>query len=267
MSSYTIELQWLLRGFTPMNENPYLYASPQSLIEQGRENFFKAVGNYPFKIWGDERDQQFKEEFERAFLERFMMSEIGYKRPQAFYLQLGSFLRRKMPIYTTHWKHILNEMYITSTSNTVGNTVGNNVQSDARTTGDKSHTDTEGSSDTKSHSDTNGISRSGLADTPQNNLDIDLDHLGFASQVTKSDSKTTADSTSQSETKGHTESGDYNVSIGNTESDSVTDSITDNKGRNKDVFDIYDQWIKSGYDLFSPVFQEMMREQLFVVFN
>lgn len=267
MSSYTIELQWLLRGFTAINEKPDLYASPQSLIENGRENFFKAVGNYPFKIWGDQRDQQFKEEFERAFLERFMMSEINYKTPQAFYLQLGSFLRRKMPIYTTHWRHILNEMYITNTFNTVGNTVGNTVQSDARTTGDKARTDTEGTTDSKTHSDANSVSRAGVVDTPQNDLDIDLDHLHFVTQVNKSDSKSSSDGTAHGVNKGHTESGDYNVSVGNNESDTVTDNVTDNKGRNKDVFEIYDQWIQSGYDLFTPVFKEMMRDQLFIAFN
>ena len=73
MSSYTQELQWLLRGFSDFNEKPQLYASPQSIIENSRKKFFKAVGNYPFKIWGDERDIAFKEEFERSFLEYFFM--------------------------------------------------------------------------------------------------------------------------------------------------------------------------------------------------
>ncbi|EOJ24497.1 hypothetical protein UMU_03032, partial [Enterococcus faecalis EnGen0300] len=79
MSSYTIELGFLLRGFSDINENPMMYASPFSIIENSRENFFKALGRYPFKIWGDERDQAFKEEFERMFLEYFYMKEIGFQ--------------------------------------------------------------------------------------------------------------------------------------------------------------------------------------------
>ena len=175
MSSYTQELQWLLRGFSDFNEKPQLYASPQSIIENSRKNFFKAVGNYPFKIWGDERDIAFKEEFERSFLEYFFMKEYGYQTPDAFILQLGSFLRRKMPIYCQHWRMILDEMYITQTGNTKGNVTGNTVNNDSRVTGSKSrslnHSDSSGTTDAKS------VNRSGVSNTPQNELDIDLDNI------------------------------------------------------------------------------------------
>ena len=138
MSSYTIELGFLLRGFSDINENPMMYASPFSIIENSRENFFKALGRYPFKIWGDERDQAFKEEFERMFLEYFYMKEIGFQTPAAFYLELGNFLRRKMPIYCNHWRYLLEEMYVTST----GNSQGSTTNGDSRVIDSKGHSET-----------------------------------------------------------------------------------------------------------------------------
>lgn len=263
MSSYTQELQWLLRGFSDFNEKPQLYASPQSIIENSRKNFFKAVGNYPFKIWGDERDIAFKEEFERSFLEYFFMKEYGYQTPDAFILQLGSFLRRKMPIYCQHWRMILDEMYITQTGNTKGNVTGNTVNNDSRVTGSKSrslnHSDSSGTTDAKS------VNRSGVSNTPQNELDIDLDNISYASQVQKADNASNTNTTGKSRSESH--SGDYTASLGDAKTDSITDSITNTQGRSKDVFDIYDEWVKSGYDLFTPLFKEMMKEEIFVIFN
>lgn len=263
MSSYTIELSWLLRGFSDFNGKPQLYASPHSVIDNSREEFFKAIGRYPFRIWNDERDQAFKEEFEKSFLEYFYMKEINYQTPTAFYLALGSFLRRKMPIYTTHWRMVLEEMYITQTGNVTGNVIGNAVNNDRRTIDSWGKSTTV--ADSTGESDTDSVARGGLSDTPQNNLDINLNNLNYASQVNKSDSKT------HNETIGHNESvtdtEDHTVNVGHAVGDTTTDSITDNFGRNKDVFEIYDQWITSGYDLFTPLFQEMMKEQIFLPFN
>lgn len=263
MASYTIELQFLLRGFSPFNEKPGLYASPLSLIESAREPFFKAVGDYKFQIWGDERDQAFKEEFEKAFLEYNLMREIGYQTPDAFILQLGSFLRRKMPIYCVHWRHILNEMYTTNTGTSTGNIQGNTTNSDFR------NTDSEGKSNTDTHnvtdSTTEGSALAGMAETPQNELNLDLNNLKFASTVNKSDTESKSNSVADGNSLTTTE--DHVRVVGGSTGNSVSDSLLNNEGRNKDVFDIYDQWIKSGYDLFTPLFEAAIREQLFCVFN
>lgn len=263
MSHYTITLGKLLRGFSDINEKPLLYASPHSIIERGRINFFKAIGPYPFRIWGDERDQAFQEEFEKNFLETFYTREIASQTPDDFYLKLGSFLRRKMPMMTIHWKKILEEMYVTQTGNVVGNISGNTTNDDTRTTGTKSRSDSH--SDSKGTSDTKSETLSGQADTPQNELDMDVRNLKYASSVGKSDAVNHTETTGQSDTTTH--SGDYTVSVGHATGNSITDSVTDNYGRSKDVFNIYDEWLKSGYDLFTPLYEAMVREDLFVIFN
>lgn len=279
MSSYTMELGWLLRGFSQINEKPGLYASPQSVIENSREEFFKAVGEYPFRMWGDERDEPFKIRFEKAFLEYNYMREIGYQTPDAFILQLGSFLRRKMPIYTIHWRKVLEEMYTTetghgtgtTTGHTTGHTTGNVTEHSVDTTDawGKSTTNT----DSKGHSDTNSTTRSGMSDTPQTELDLNLNNIDFASQVNKSENVTGTDTvnntSSVTNTEDHSKSvGDKTTdSVGDSVGDSKTDYVNDNYGRGKDVFEIYDEWIQSGYDLFTPLFQDAIREELFMIFN
>lgn len=251
MGSYTIELQLILRGFSAANEKPNLYVSPRSMIEMSYENFFKAVGDYSFKIWGDERDQAFKEQFEKNFLEYFYMKEINYFAPDAFILQLGSFLRRKMPIYCNHWRHILDEMYITQSGKVVGNSKGSSANNDRR------QTDSWGKSKSDSSSDT--VAKAARSDQPQNLLNIDLDKIEYASDTTKSESNN--DSNSNAENEDHT------TSVGNAAGMTENSNITDNYSRGKDVFDIYDEWIKSGYDLFTPLFREAMNAQLFMIFN
>lgn len=259
MASHTIELSFLLRGFSEINENPLMYASPASIIENSRENFFKAIGRYPFNVWGDDRDSMFKDEFERSFLEFFYMKDIGYQTPSAFYLELGNFLRRKMPIYCNHWRYILSEMYVTNTGDVKGNVVGNTVNDDVRNIDSwgKSVTDTE----TEGSSNTVGDQRAGTVDTPQNELEIDLNNLKYASQVQRSDSSSDSKTDGTSHTVTETE--DHTRNVGNAVGNSTTDSQTNSFGRGKDVFDIYSQWIESGYDLFTPLFQDCMKEQIF----
>lgn len=270
MASHTIELSFLLRGFSQINDRPAIFASPHSIIENSREEFFKAVGNYNFKIWGDERDLSFKENFEKAFLEYFYMDEIGYQTPDAFLLQLGSFLRRKMPIYCQHWRKVLDEMYITQTGNVTGNVIGNAVGNSK--TNDTRSTDSWSKSTTNANSEgtgeTTSVTRAGVSDTPQNELDINLDDIAYASQVNKQDNLSTSKSTGKNDSVTNTE--DHTVSVGasvsNNVNDTKTDSVTNNHGRNKDIFDIYDEWIKSGYDLYTPLFKDAINEQLFCLF-
>lgn len=258
-----MELQWLLRGFSEMNEKPQLYVSPESMINNARDNFFKAVGSIPFVIWGDERDLDFKEKFEHDFLEYFYMKEIGFQTPDAFILTLGSFLRRKLPVYCQHWRKILDEMYITQTGHVTGNVEGNTKNASSRDTGSKSRS--QNHSETDSNTTSKSVSRAGVSDTPQNNLDINLDDIAYASNVNKSDSNSESNATTKSDSENH--SGDYTVSVGSEKGNAVTDSVSDNYGRSKDVFDIYNEWITSGYDLFTPLFKDAVNEQIFVVFN
>lgn len=259
MASYTQELGWLLRGFSDFNDKPQLFASPHSVIENSYKRFFKAVGDYSFKLWGDERDQAFQEQFEKNLLEFFYMKEYGYQTPDAFILQLGSFLRRKMPVFCRHWRAILDEMYITSTGNITGNTVGTSINNDKRTTdswGDsKNHNETT--------TDTNSIVKGAALDTPLEDLDIDMNNPEYASMLNKTDTNTNSKSISDTENNYN----DHSMSVGNATGNTTSNNTTDNYARNKDVFDIYDQWISSGYDLFTPLYKEMMNEQLFVIFN
>ena len=252
MSSYTIELGFLLRGFSDINENPMMYASPFSIIENSRENFFKALGRYPFKIWGDERDQAFKEEFERMFLEYFYMKEIGFQTPAAFYLVLGNFLRRKMPIYCNHWRYLLEEMYVTST----GNSQGTTTNGDSRVIDSKGHSETNGK--TESDSNTKSVTKGANTDLPDTQLDLDVSNLDYASQANKTES--TSDTKTTGKSNSITDSEDHTINKGSSSGNSITDTF----GRNKDVFDIYKQWIDSGYDLFTPLFHDCLKEQIFM---
>lgn len=260
MSSYTIELSFLLRGFSDFNEKEGLYASPLSTIENARNNFFKAIGSYPFYVWGDERDLAFKEVFEKSFLEYFYMYEINAQTPDAFYLRLGSFLRRKMPIWTKHWRPILEEMYVTQTNAMDISSVGDTANVDIRTGGSKARTDNH--EDSSGKSNTKSVTRAGKSDTPQTELDINLDKIAYASEVQKSDSGSSSDTAGKHDSR--TDSGEYNVSGGRSRGKTINDTTTGSKGRGKDVFAIFDQWIQSEYDLFTPLFQEVIREQIFL---
>lgn len=263
MASYTIELQFLLRGFSEANEKPDLFVSPRSMIEMSRKNFFKAIGSYPFKIWGDERDKAFQDEFEINFLESFYTKEINYYSPDAFYLHLGSFLRRKMPIHCQHMRAILEEMYVTQTGKVLGNSKGSSKNDDTRKTDSHGKSNTHNETNTENQSNT--VNRGAKTDTPQGYLDMNLDELDYATEVSKSDSnvKGTGKSISQTDT----ESEDHTVSVGNAQGATENSNTTDNYGRSKDVFEIYDEWLKSGYDLFTPLYDEMMQEQIFMIFN
>lgn len=263
MASYTQELSWLLRGFSDVNDSPDLFASPRSIIERSYKPFFKAIGDYSFKIWGDERDQAFKEQFEKNFLEFFYMKEYGFQTPDAFILELGSFLRRKMPIYCRHWKVILEEMYVTQTGNVSGNTQGVSNSNDSRQTDSWSKANSHATSDSESNA--SSAARGGMTDTPQNELKIDLKDLKYATQVNASENVSDSTTSGTNDTESNSE--DHTTSKGNAVGNKSSQSVTDNYGRNKDVFDIYDQWITSGYDLFTPLYKQAMEEQLFVVFN
>lgn len=251
MGSYTIELQFILRGFSAANEKPELYVSPRSMIEMTHKNFFKAVGDYSFKIWNDERDQAFKEQFEKDFLEYFYMKEINFFTADAFILQLGSFLRRKMPVYCQHWRVILDEMYTTESGKVKGSSKGSTANKDNK------QTDSWGKSTTDSESTT--VLKAAKSDLPQTLLNIDLDSIDYATEASKSESNDKSTSTTNSE--------DHSTAVGNATGTTENSNVTDNYGRSKDVFDIYDEWIKSGYDLFTPLFKEAMNEQLFLIFN
>lgn len=251
MASHTIELSFLLRGFSDINDDPYAFISPYEMIERTKEKFFAAIGGISIGVWGDERDEILKQEFQKSFLEYFYMKEIGFQTPTAFYLELGNFLRRKLPIYTTHWKYILDEMYLTSTANSVGNTSSKN---DNKV---QSLSNSSGTTTTTAANNSDATTLSGQADTPQNELDLDLNNMKFASQVGKTNAKNKADSNGQSESSSETSDQTTNAGTASGE------SVSSHESRNKDVFDIYSQWISSGFDLFTPIFEEIMREQIF----
>lgn len=260
MASHSIELSFLLRGFSDFNDKEALYASPQSTIENARPKFFKAVGNYPFRVWGDERDIAFKEMFEKSFLEYFYQYEINSQMPDGFYLRLGSFLRRKMPIYAQHFRPLLEEMYVTQTSIGGVSIASDTANVDIRRGGSQSRTDSN--ENQKSTSKSKAVNRAGKSDTPQNELDINLDKIAYASEVQKSDNGAESDTTGERDAS--VKSGEYNVSGGGARGKMRTTTDTKGEGRGKDVFDIFDQWNRSGYDLFTPIFHEMIKEQLFV---
>jgi hypothetical protein len=251
MSHYTISLGHILRGFSETNKYPQLYASPRSIIETSYQEFFKAVGEIPIEIFGDERDEQFATDFKKMFLEHFYMREIGYQTVDAFLLELGNFFRRKLPTYSLSWREILEGMYATNTNeNKSNNTMTSNGDTDGWSTSD-------GEGHSKSVADQLG--QSGVSDTPQNELNLDVHDIDYATSVTNSESKSGSQSDNSSHTTGHTNTKSTNESVSANDGES--------KGRNTDVFSIYSKWVESGYDLFTPLFREVMREQIFLPFN
>jgi hypothetical protein len=253
MASHTIELQFLLRGFTEFNDKPMLYASPRSIIENAHINFFKTIGDYNFKIWGDERDTQFKENLEKNFLEYFLEYEINAQTPDAFILRLGSFFRRKVPVFCQHWRVLLEEMYMTNTGNTAGKTnATDKIVTDLGSVG-------IGANQTTSDSKTDSEQLGGISDTPQNELNIDVRNVKFATSVNKGVG--TSDANSKSAFNSVDNFNSHSEAVRNASGGSNVDSF----GRSKDVFDIYDQWLKSGYDLFTPFFIAAKDEKLFLL--
>lgn len=201
------------------------------VVEEVYEEFFKQIG-WEGKEWNvipDDAELNSKTlaDFKKEFLIYFYRYEIGYETSSYFADQLGSWFRRYMPRYIKLMQAQEKDLFMTSDITTFG-------------------TGASSSKTNQTHAD-NGKNRTkgAFSDTPQNELEIDLDNLEYASNVQTSETASVASGSAESQIDG------------------TNENVTRTLGRGRDVFDIIAQWRESNYDQFLSIFDQIESEGYF----
>lgn len=211
------------------------------------ENFFKEIRwpGYEWNVFDGNQEANAKSlaDFKREFLIYFYHYDIGYETTGYFQDMLGSWFRRYMPRYIKLMQGSELDLFMTNDTTTLSNGASN--------------TDTKSNSSDKTNSTSNDSgttrNRQAFSDTPQNQLDLDLDDINYASNVQVQDGKSTANGSASSDSTGKADS--------NTKSNNENASRT--RGRNADVFDIVAEWRESNYDNYLSIFDQIEEEGFF----
>lgn len=211
------------------------------------ENFFKEIRwpGYEWNVFDGNPEANAKSlaDFKREFLIYFYHYDIGYETTGYFQDMLGSWFRRYMPRYIKLMQGSELDLFMTNDTTTLSNGASN--------------TDTKSNSSDKTNSTSNDTgttrNRQAFSDTPQSQLDLDLDNVNYASNVQVQDGKSTANGSASSDSTGKADS--------NTKSNNENASRT--RGRNADVFDIVAEWRESNYDNYLSIFDQIEEEGFF----
>lgn len=211
------------------------------------ETFFKEIRwpGYEWNVFDGNPEANAKSlaDFKREFLIYFYHYDIGYETIGYFQDMLGSWFRRYMPRYIKLMQGSELDLFMTNDTTTLSNGASN--------------TDTKSNSSDKTNSTSNDTgttrNRQAFSDTPQSQLDLDLDDINYASNVQVQDGKSTANGSASSDSTGKADS--------NTKSNNENASRT--RGRNADVFDIVAEWRESNYDNYLSIFDQIEEEGFF----
>lgn len=211
------------------------------------EAFFKEIRwpGYEWNVFDGNPEANAKSlaDFKREFLIYFYHYDIGYETTGYFQDMLGSWFRRYMPRYIKLMQGSELDLFMTNDTTTLSNGASN--------------TDTKSNSSDKTDSTSNDSgttrNRQAFSDTPQSQLDLDLDNVNYASNVQVQDGKSTANGSASSDSTGKADS--------NTKSNNENASRT--RGRNADVFDIVAEWRESNYDNYLSIFDQIEEEGFF----
>ena len=225
------------------------------VVENTYEDFFKHIGweGQGWNVFSDdwEANEASLADFKKEVLIYFYHYNIGYETSNYFMDQLGSWFRRYMPRYIKLMQGAESDLFMTNDNTTFSN---GKSQTKSLTNSDD-HSNTK--SDSKSHDEGTTRNRQAFSDTPQNELDLDIDAIDYASNVQVQDGKSSADGTA------HTESNTDASGHSNSITDGTNDNQSRTKGRNSDVFDIVSEWRDSNYDQYLSIFEQLEAEGYF----
>lgn len=263
VSMKPVSLKDYLTSIYPGGASNFGAPLPWDVVDKTYEQFFKEL-HWEGREWQISDDQEINKQtlidFKKEFLIYFYNHTIGYETVLYFEDQLGSWFRRFMPRYIKLMEGMNNDLFMTNDMTTLSN---GNSESDTRSDSeDHNHTVTDSNTKSTSHDDGTTRNRQAFADTPQNELDIDIDNLNYASNVQVQDGKSTADGKADSETHSDTQSDGTGKANSNTKSNNENASRT--RGRNADVFDIVSEWRESNYDQYLSIFDDIEQAGYFM---
>lgn len=225
------------------------------VVDNTYEDFFKHIGweGQDWNVFSDdwEANEASLADFKKEVLIYFYHYNIGYETSNYFMDQLGSWFRRYMPRYIKLMQGAESDLFMTNDNTTFSN---GKSQTKSLTNSDD-HSNTK--SDSNSHDEGTTRNRQAFSDTPQNELDLDIDAIDYASNVQVQDGKSSADGTA------HTESNTDASGHSNSITDGTNDNQSRTKGRNSDVFDIVSEWRDSNYDQYLSIFEQLEAEGYF----
>jgi len=222
MAMYSVELRRYIKNYSQY-ENPR--ASVKEKIEVGQPHLFDF--EYPFF------DETKRKDFERKWIRRFYMTEIGFETIELFKFHLENWMNEKMPYYNQRFESELikfDPLMNTIMDKTQDHTKDLTTRLDSKDNGDfETHTASDGESSSESTGnmisdgtvDQNGtskndesgtkngnnknvndgssFSRNVIADTPDKRLEITTDDgkgiLKYASKIDENTGKTHNDET------------------------------------------------------------------------
>jgi len=174
MAMYTLQLRNYIEKFSQYDENLTI----DERIEIGREKLFDF--DYPFF------DENYRDQFERNFINEFYMREIGFETEELFKMRLRNWLRKNMGYYNKLFEsELLKYDPLSNSRMEVHHTKENDKeQTDLRNIDQKSNTHGTGKNDSEQTGNVDSTQRSNTnttndqftreleGDTPQNRLQL-----------------------------------------------------------------------------------------------
>ena len=247
VSMKPVSLKDYLTSIYPGGASNFGAPLPWDVVDKTYEQFFKEL-HWEGREWkiSDDPDinKQTLIDFKKEFLIYFYNHTIGYETVLYFEDQLGSWFRRFMPRYIKLMEATNLDLFMTNDTTTLSN--GASITDTVSNSNDKTSS--------KSNDEGTTRNRQAFSDTPQNQLDLDLDNVNYASNVQVQDGKSTANGSASSDSTGKADS--------NTKSNNENASRT--RGRNADIFDIVAEWRESNYDQYLSIFDDIEQAGYFM---
>lgn len=255
MASYTVTVNDILRSYSDMNNlNHYFdFDTPWDLVNKTYENFFNF--DFYFNVFPNDNiaNEAAKTQFKKRFILHFYLYEIGYETTGAFKLSLQNWLNEYMPLYSQLLSKQQTDIFKTSESEISSKNNGNSKN--------KTLSNTQTAEEATAINNTNSASnlKTATTDTPQNNLGIDVDNLGYASQA--GNNKSTDEGSGSQNNSGRT-----SANADQTQSaENVGESKTNSSARDKDIFAIIENWTNSNYSIYLDIFDKIEASGMFML--
>lgn len=271
MASYTVTVSEMIRSYSDINNwrvnpnprrsrkyhnsnnNYFNVDKPWEAVDKTYQYFFNF--DFYFNVFPDnkEANEAAKIQFMKRFILHFYLYEIGYETPGAFKLQLQNWLNEYMPLYSQLLAKQVTDIFITNE--------GKITSKNSNTSKNKTLSNSQTSEEATAINNTNAASdlKTATTDTPQNNLGIDVDNLGYASQA--GNNKSTDEGSGSQTNSGRSSANADQIQDAKNDGVSENDSIA----RNKDIFDIIKNWTDSNYSIYLDIFDKVEASGLFMM--
>lgn len=271
MASYTVTVNDILRGYSDLNNfnennnrnrsqkyhtnnnNFFNFDEPWKLVDKTYQQFFNF--DFYFNVFpnDNEANKAAKIQFEKRFMLHFYLYEIGYETPGAFKLALQNWLNEYMPLYSQLLAKQQTDIFVTNE--------GKIISKNSNTSKNKTLSNSQTAEEATAINNTNAASdlKTATTDTPQNNLGIDVDSLGYASQA--GNNKSTDEGSGAQTNSGRSSANADQIQDAKNDGTSENDS----SARNRDIFDIIKNWTDSNYSTYLDIFDKIEASGMFMM--